>query len=90
MEGVPYVTGKLGIAHARCDVMKMLTAPEGKNQHYIWLSYTHIFSSLCNFWEAIVKNKRCFLLTPMLSSSHYRPLEMGGLGVKGGDVPGQK
>ena len=24
MEGVPYVTGTLGIAHARCDVIKML------------------------------------------------------------------
>ena len=23
-----------------------------------------------------MKNKKCFLLTPMLSSSHYRPLEM--------------
>jgi len=30
---------------------------------FIWLSYSHISYSLCNFWEAIVKNKGCFLLS---------------------------
>jgi len=24
IEGVPYVTGKVGIAHAQCDIIKML------------------------------------------------------------------
>ena len=44
--------------------------------------------SLWKFWEATVKNKRCFLLTPMLSSSHYRPIENGFLGgVKKGELP---
>jgi len=55
--------------------------PTGKK-----LSHTHISYSLCKFWEAIMKNDGCFLLTPMLNFSNDWPIENGVLGVRYGRI----
>ena len=47
---------------------------------------THFSYSPSKFYGAIIKNNGYFLLTFMLSSSHYRLLEKGFLGVKKGEL----
>ena len=84
MEGVPYVTSKIDIAHAQYDVKEMLGVKTNVTFGFL-IPIFPIHYSLCNVWEAIMKNKRCFLLTPMLSSSHYPSIENGFSGVKRGD-----
>ena len=73
-----------GVAHARYHVIRMMGVTSNP---IIWFSHTHVTYSLCNFYGAIIKNNGCFLLTPMLSSSHYRPIENGFSEVEKGFLP---